>query len=127
MSPPFTPSTAHPLARVNSLQAILLLGSMGMLPTLWSDMLFPAIVSIQQDLGTSATAVQQTVSLFFVANAFMCLWHGVLSDAWGRRKPLFIGLVVLVLTSPSAADCGLRLCDSRVHAAAREPCAASLS
>ena len=76
MSPPFT--------RVNSLQAILLLGSMGMLPTLWSDMLFPAIVSIQQDLGTSATAVQQIVSLFFVANAFMCLWHGVLSDAWCR-------------------------------------------
>ena len=72
---------------------------MGMLPTLWSDMLFPAITSIQQDLGTSATAVQQTVSLFFVANAFMCLWHGVLSDAWGRRKPLLIGLAVLVLTS----------------------------
>jgi DHA1 family bicyclomycin/chloramphenicol resistance-like MFS transporter len=62
-------------------------------------MLFPALLSIQQDLGTSAAAVQQTVSLFFVANAFMCLWHGVLSDAWGRRKPLLIGLVVLVLTS----------------------------
>jgi DHA1 family bicyclomycin/chloramphenicol resistance-like MFS transporter len=72
---------------------------MGTLATLWSDMLFPAIISIQQDLHTSATAVQQTVSLFFVANAFMCLWHGVLSDAWGRRKPLLIGLVVLVLTS----------------------------
>jgi MFS transporter, DHA1 family, multidrug resistance protein len=99
MSPPFTPSSAHPLARFNSLQAILLLGCMGTLPSLWSDMLFPAMVSIQQDLGTSATAVQQTVSLFFVANAFMCLWHGVLSDAWGRRKPLLIGLVVLVLTS----------------------------
>ena len=67
---------------------MLLLGSMGTLPTLWSDMLFPALTSIQQDLGTSAIAVQQTVSLFFVANAFMCLWHGVLSDAWGRRKPL---------------------------------------
>jgi len=94
-----TPSNAHPLARLTSLQAMLLLGSMGMLPTLWSDMLFPALTSMQQDLGTSATAVQQTVSLFFVANAFMCLWHGVLSDAWGRRKPLLIGLVVLVLTS----------------------------
>jgi DHA1 family bicyclomycin/chloramphenicol resistance-like MFS transporter len=78
---------------------MLMLGSMGTLPTLWSDMLFPALLSIQQDLGTSAAAVQQTVSLFFVANAFMCLWHGVLSDAWGRRKPLLIGLVVLVLTS----------------------------
>jgi DHA1 family bicyclomycin/chloramphenicol resistance-like MFS transporter len=62
-------------------------------------MLFPAFMSIQQDLDISATAVQQTVSLFFVANAFMCLWHGVLSDAWGRRKPLLVGLVVLILTS----------------------------
>ena len=99
MPSPSTPSSAHPLARLTSLQALLLLGSIGTLPILWSDMLFPALISIQQDLGTSATAVQQTVSLFFVAMAFMCLWHGVLSDAWGRRKPLFIGLVVLVLTS----------------------------
>ena len=94
-----TPSSAHPLARFSSLQALLLLGSLGTLNTLWSDMLFPVLMSMQQDLGTSATAVQQTVSLYFVANAFMCLWHGVLSDAWGRRKPLLIGLVVLVLTS----------------------------
>ena len=94
-----TPSSAHPLARFSSLQALLLLGSLGTLNTLWSDMLFPVLMSMQQDLGTSATAVQQTVSLYFVATAFMCLWHGVLSDAWGRRKPLLIGLVVLVLTS----------------------------
>ena len=78
---------------------MLLVGSLGLLNILWSDMLFPAITSIQQDLGTSATAVQQTISLYFAANAFMCLWHGALSDAWGRRKPLLIGLVVLVLTS----------------------------
>jgi len=37
--------------------------------------------------------------LTFSHRDFMCLWHGVLSDAWGRRKPLLIGLVVLVLTS----------------------------
>jgi len=97
--PPPSASSSAPLARLTSLQAMLLLGSMGMLASLWSDMLFPALTSMQQDLGTSATAVQQTVSLFFVANAFMCLWHGVLSDAWGRRKPMLIGLVVLVLTS----------------------------
>jgi len=94
-----TPSSANPLARLTYFQIMLLLGSLGTLNTLWSDMLFPGIKSMQEDLGTSATAVQQTVSLYFVASAFMCLWHGVLSDAWGRRKPLFIGLVVLVLTS----------------------------
>ena len=94
-----TPSSPHPWARLTSLQAMLLVGSLGTLNILWSDMLFPVLMSIRQDLGTSATAVQQTVSLYFVANAFMCLWHGVLSDAWGRRRPLFIALVVLVLTS----------------------------
>src|SRR5687768_11718105 len=56
-----TPRSANPLAHLTSLQAMLLLGSVGMLPTLWSEMLFPAIMSIQQDLGTSASAVQQTI------------------------------------------------------------------
>src|SRR6478752_10440913 len=96
---PSTPGGANPLAHRSYLQVMLLLGSLGMLNTLWSDMLFPGIKSMQEDLGTSAAAVQQTVALYFVASAFMCLWHGVLSDAWGRRKPLFIGLAVLVLTS----------------------------
>ena len=95
---PSTPGGANPLAHFYYPQAMLLLGSLGTLNILWSDMLFPAIKSIQQDLGT-LPAVQQTVSLYFVAMAFMCLWHGALSDAWGRRKPLLIGLVVLVLTS----------------------------
>ena len=105
---PSTPNSAHPLAHLNSLQAILLLGSMGTLATLWSDMLFPAILSIQQDLGTSATAVQQTISLFFVANAFMCLWHGVLSDAWGLTTALsvipFFGVVAALLFIKAAAS-----------------------
>jgi DHA1 family bicyclomycin/chloramphenicol resistance-like MFS transporter len=99
MPPLSAPGSANPLARLTYFQIMLLLGSLGTLNTLWSDMLFPGIKSMQEDLGTSATAVQQTVSLYFVASAFMCLWHGVLSDAWGRRKPLFIGLVVLVVTS----------------------------
>ena len=76
------PSSASPLALLSSLQTMLLVGSLGLLNILWSDMLFPAITSIQQDLGTSATAVQQTISLYLAANAFMCLWHGALSDAW---------------------------------------------
>ncbi|EHP40630.1 major facilitator superfamily protein [Cupriavidus basilensis OR16] len=80
-------------------QALPLLGVLGILVSLWSDILFPTLTGIQQDLRISATAVQQTVSLFFVANAFMCLWHGVISDAYGRRRPLNFVLVVLLLSS----------------------------
>lgn len=99
MPAPSMPSGANPLAHLTAPQAMLLLGSLGMLNTLWSDMLFPAIASMQHDLGTSATAVQQTISLYFIATAFMCLWHGAFSDAWGRRPTLLVGLAVLVLTS----------------------------
>lgn len=81
------------------MQALPLLGLLGILVSLWSDILFPTLTAIQQDLRISATAVQQTVSLFFVANAFMCLWHGVISDAYGRRRPLSVVLVVLLLSS----------------------------
>ncbi|CDY73470.1 MFS transporter [Caballeronia glathei] len=80
-------------------QALPLLGVLGILVSLWSDILLPTLTAIQQDLHTSATSVQQTVSLFFVANAFMCLWHGVISDAYGRRRPLRFVLVVLLLSS----------------------------
>lgn len=99
MPPPSTLGSASPLARRSYFPIMLLLASLGTLNTLWSDMLFPGLKSMQEDLDTSAAAVQQTVALYLVASAFMCLWHGVLSDAWGRRKPLFIGLAVLVLTS----------------------------
>jgi len=73
---------------ISPAQALPLLGVLGILVSLWSDILLPTLPAIEQDLRISATAVQQTVSLFFVANAFMCLWHGVISDAYGRRRPL---------------------------------------
>ena len=53
MPPQSTPSSAHLLAHLNSVQAILLLGGIGTLASLWSDLLFPAIMSL-----CSTTAAQ---------------------------------------------------------------------
>jgi hypothetical protein len=41
---------------------------------------------MQAGLRVSAGAPQQAVSLFFVANAVMCLVHGILIVPWGRRR-----------------------------------------
>jgi len=80
-------------------QLLWLVGLLGAWPGFWSDMIFPALVSMQEDLRVSASAAQQAVSLFFIANAVMCLVHGILIDAWGRRRMALAALSVLFITS----------------------------
>ena len=53
---------------------ILLLALMGLLNSLCSDMLIPALPVLQADMGIKGWQAQQTISLFFVATAFMSLW-----------------------------------------------------
>ena len=48
-------------------------------------------------------AVQQTLSSYLFAYAFMMLWHGALSDALGRRPIVLAGLVDLHASRRSAA------------------------
>lgn len=80
-------------------QTLWLVGLLGAWPAFWSDMIFPALFSMQADLKVSASAAQQAVSLFFIANAVMCLVHGILIDAWGRRRMALVALGVLSVTS----------------------------
>ena len=90
---------AAPATPVKAAHMLLLLGFMGLLTPLWSDMLIPVLPALQTDLRASAAQAQQVVSLFLLASAFMALWHGVLADALGRRVVLLVSLGVLSLTS----------------------------
>lgn len=88
-----------PATHIRAAHMLLLLGIMGVLMPLWSDMLIPVLPALQKDLHASAPEAQQIVSLFLLASAFMALWHGVLADALGRRVVLLASLGVLTLTS----------------------------
>lgn len=81
---------------------IVQLACMGLLNSLCSDMLIPALPAMRTDLGISSWQAQQTISLFFIASAFMSLWYGALADACGRRPIIIAALVILAL---SAAAC----------------------
>ena len=70
-----------------------LLASLAMLGPFSIDMYLPAFPAIVQDLRVSPIAVQQTLSIYLFAYAAMMLWHGALSDAWGRRPIVLGGLV----------------------------------
>ena len=76
-----------------------LLALMGLLNAFASDLFIPALPATTADLGVTPLQAQQTVSLFFVACAFMSLWHGALADAYGRRRTILAALAVLGASS----------------------------
>jgi Bcr/CflA subfamily drug resistance transporter len=59
-----------------------------------TDMYLPAFPAIQQDLGSDASAISASLSLFLAGFAFAQLAWGPLSDKYGRRSVLLIGLSI---------------------------------
>ncbi|MDM0053844.1 multidrug effflux MFS transporter [Variovorax sp. J22R115] len=93
------PDAPSPATPIKAAHMLLLLGFMGVLTSLWNDMLIPVLPALQKDLGASPPQAQQVLSLSLLASAFMALWHGVLADALGRRVVLLASLGVLTVTS----------------------------
>jgi DHA1 family bicyclomycin/chloramphenicol resistance-like MFS transporter len=58
------------------------------------DTYLPSIPSIAKSLHASTAEVQQTMTAFLFFFAVMSLWHGAISDAFGRRWPTIISLGV---------------------------------
>lgn len=67
------------------------------------DMYLPAFPVMMDDLDTSATSIQLTLTAFFVGIAVGQLVFGPLSDRFGRFRPLLVGAVLLVIASIVAA------------------------
>ena len=58
------------------------------------DTYLPSLPSISKSLNASAAQVQQTMTAFLFFFAVMSLWHGAISDAYGRRRLTLICLSV---------------------------------
>ncbi|TFW18767.1 Bcr/CflA family efflux MFS transporter [Massilia arenosa] len=80
-----------------------ILACLGMVGALAIDTYLPSIPTIGREFEVSAIAVQQTLSLFLFAFAFMMLFYGTLSDSFGRRPVLLTALTVYTLASMGAA------------------------
>ncbi|MRV70517.1 Bcr/CflA family efflux MFS transporter [Duganella sp. FT92W] len=63
----------------------------------------PSFGDMETALGASRVALQQTVSIYFASFAFMALWHGAISDSFGRRRVVLAGLAVYAAASLLAA------------------------
>ena len=78
---------------------VLMLGLMCALPAVSTDMYLPSLPDVARDLGTSATAAQLTMTAMLIGGAVGQLVIGPLSDRFGRRKPVLIGVVLHIITS----------------------------
>lgn len=81
----------------------LMLAALAMLGPFSVDTYLPAFPSIQASLHASAIEVQQTLSAYMLSFAVMILWHGALSDAFGRRNIILASLAVFAVASLGCA------------------------
>ena len=67
------------------------------------DTFFPAFRVIEGEFGITAVSMQQTVSVYLFAFMGMSLFHGPLSDAYGRRGVILFSLLLFAIASAGCA------------------------
>nr|WP_315165511.1 multidrug effflux MFS transporter [uncultured Flavobacterium sp.] len=85
------------------IKLILILGSLTALGPFSIDMYLPGFAGIAKDLNTSVANVSLTLSSYFIGISAGQLLYGPLLDRFGRKKPLFWGLLVYILASLGCA------------------------
>ena len=83
----------------NNFIIILILGMLSTITPFSIDLYLPAFPQIAQSLHTTQTQVSLSVSLYFIGMAFGQVVYGPLLDRYGRKKPLYVGLVLFMLAS----------------------------
>ena len=80
-----------------------LLAVLGMLGPFSIDTYLPAFAGIAASLGATPLQMQQTLSAYLFGFAFMALFHGAISDSFGRRPVVLWGLAVFTVASAGCA------------------------
>ena len=81
----------------------LLLAALSMIGPFSIDAIFPGFPDIARDFSVGDVALQQLLSVYLLAYAGMSLFHGALSDAYGRKSVIVVGMAVYTLASVGAA------------------------
>jgi DHA1 family bicyclomycin/chloramphenicol resistance-like MFS transporter len=85
----------------------ILLASLSALGPFSIDTYLPSFPEIAEKLGATQLEVQQTLSIYLFSFALMTLWHGAISDRFGRRRVI---LAALFLFAVASAGCAFATC-----------------
>ncbi len=80
-----------------------LLSLLGMVGPFSVDTYLPAFAGIALSLDASPVQMQQTLSAYLFGFAFMSLFHGAISDSFGRRPVVLWGVAIFTLSSVGCA------------------------
>jgi DHA1 family bicyclomycin/chloramphenicol resistance-like MFS transporter len=95
---------ASPTSRQPEKRSIaFLLAALSALGPFSIDTYLPSFHEIAEKLGATQLQVQQTLAAYLVAFAVMTLWHGAISDRFGRRRVILIALACFGLASAGCA------------------------
>ena len=82
---------------------IVLLGTLSSFGPIATDTYLPALPSVGRELSASAVAVQLTLTACMIGLGLGQLLIGPLSDAFGRRRPLLVGVAGFIVSSALCA------------------------
>ncbi|HEY1078757.1 MAG TPA: multidrug effflux MFS transporter, partial [Bdellovibrio sp.] len=83
----------------NKTSLILVLGSLTALGPFSIDMYLPAFPKMAEGLGTTVPQIAMSLSSYFIGLAAGQLFYGPFLDRFGRKIPLYIGLLIYILAS----------------------------
>src|SRR5690349_7623741 len=92
-------NTTTPAAKCKTGRAgiIIILGMLMTISPFAIDMYLPAFSKIAEDFNTTTARVSLSITSYFFGFAFGQLIYGPLLDRFGRKKPLYIGLVIYII------------------------------
>jgi DHA1 family bicyclomycin/chloramphenicol resistance-like MFS transporter len=82
---------------------ILILGLLTAIGPLSIDMYLPAFPDIAKGLNTSVSSVMLSLSSFFIGISVGQLIYGPLLERFGRKKPLYFGLIIYAIAAIGCA------------------------
>ncbi|MFJ2442007.1 multidrug effflux MFS transporter [Streptomyces sp. NPDC087658] len=98
-----TPDNHPGAARRAGLLFTLILGGLTAVPPLSMDMYLPALPEVSGSLGASAATAQVTLTACLLGMALGQIIVGPMSDRWGRRRPLLLGMFVYIFATAFCA------------------------
>jgi MFS transporter, DHA1 family, multidrug resistance protein len=78
---------------------ILILGTLTTVSPLSIDMYLPAFSEMARDLGSTSAKISLSLASYFIGLAIGQIFYGPLLDRFGRKKPLYFGLALYMITS----------------------------
>lgn len=85
----------------NKTLIIWILGALATVSPFAIDLYLPAFSQIAADFHTNPAQISLSISSYFIGMAAGQILYGPLLDRFGRKKPLYVGLVVFIVASVS--------------------------